>query len=119
MKKHYPLSFQMFSSRGSAPIEVQLAELAKLGYENVEPFGALYADPVEFRRALDANGLSALSGHFDLSLLEGDTDKAIEIAKTLGIEIVIAPWLDPSKRPADSAGWKALGARLAALQKKF
>jgi sugar phosphate isomerase/epimerase len=119
MKRNYPLSFQMFSSRDSAPIEVQLAELAKLGYENVEPFGALYADPVEFRRALDANGLSALSGHFDLSMLEADTGKAIDVAKTIGIEIVIAPWLDPSKRPVEAAGWKALGARLDALQKKL
>jgi sugar phosphate isomerase/epimerase len=119
MKKSYPLSFQMFSARDTVPLKTQLAELAKLGYENVEPFGALYADPIEFRKELDANGLSALSGHFDLSMLEADTEKAIHIANTLGIEIVIAPWLDPSLRPTDANGWKALGARLAVLQKKF
>ena len=106
MKKSYPLSFQMYSARDSVPLKAQLAELAKLGYENVEPFGALYADPIEFRKELDANGLSALSGHFGLSMLEADTEKAIHIANTLGIEIVIAPWLDPSLRPTDANGWK-------------
>jgi sugar phosphate isomerase/epimerase len=119
MPSLYPVSFQLYSAREFPPLEEQLSTLAKLGYTNVEPFADLYAAPETFRALLDANGLSALSGHFNLWDLEADPDKAISIAKTLGIEIVIAPWLDPADRPIDAAGWKSVGKRLAKLQETF
>lgn len=119
MSLSYPLSFQLYSSREFPPFDAQFAALAGLGYTNVEVFGPLYADPKSLRASLDTNGLTALSGHFDMSLLLSDPDKVIEIAKIVGIEIIVAPWIDVADRPTDAAGWKALGARLAKLQKTF
>lgn len=115
----YPISFQLYSAREFPPLEEQLLTLAKLGYTNVEPFAALYADVDALRAHLDANGLTALSGHFNLWDIEADPAGAISTAKKLGIEIVIAPWLDPADRPVDAPGWEALGARLAKLQAIF
>ncbi len=115
----HTLSFQLFSSRNFPPLADQLATLKSLGYTNVEPFGALYEDPAAFKALLDQNGLAATSGHFALDLLEGDFDKAVSIARTLGISIVIAPYLLPDKRPTDTEGWQAIGARLGVVGRKL
>jgi len=57
--------------------------------------------------------------HVPLALLEGDFDKAVGIARTLGIHTLIAPWLPPEERPTDTAGWAALGARLNKIEAKL
>ncbi|WP_172332333.1 sugar phosphate isomerase/epimerase [Mangrovicoccus sp. HB161399] len=115
MSLDHTLSFQLYTSREGGPIAAQLAKLAALGVTNVEPYGELYADPAGLRAAMDAAGVTALSGHFDLEMLEADSGRAIAIARELGMEIIIAPWLEPEDRPVDLAGWKSLGARLAAV----
>ncbi|WP_240722406.1 sugar phosphate isomerase/epimerase [Poseidonocella sp. HB161398] len=119
MSLDHVLSFQLYTSRDGGPLEAQLAALAALGVTNVEPYGDLYADPAALRAQLDAAGLTALSGHFDLEMLEAEPDRAIAAARVLGMEIVIAPWLEPEDRPADAAGWQALGARLAAVHARL
>lgn len=104
------ISYQLYSSR-NWPIEETVALLEKLGVEEVEGFGALYEDPAATRALLDAHGLKMTTGHFALELVE-DAPKAIEIAKTLGIEAIIVPWIHPDMRPTDKAGWQALAKRL-------
>lgn len=108
-------SYQLFSSRNFPPLGDTLAMLAETGYAGVEPFGGLYAD----RAGLDAlaagvkaNGLAVKTGHFALEQVESTPDWAIEVARTLGMEKVVVPWLHPDARPTDAAGWRALGARL-------
>ena len=112
------ISFQLYSSRNSAPLEQQLAILSRLGYRNVEPFGGLYDDPPALKALLDRARLAAPSGHFGLDLLEQDFPRAIAIARTLGVQLVVCPWIDPLERPSDRAGWRALGRRLGALARK-
>jgi sugar phosphate isomerase/epimerase len=112
------LSFQLYSSRNFPAVEQQLATLSRLGYHNVEPFGGLYDDPPAFKALLDRAGLAAPSGHFGLDLLERDFARAVAIARTLGIWLIICPWIDPSERASDAAGWRALGGRLGALARK-
>lgn len=119
MSIEHTLSFQLYSSREFPPFEKQLEQLAGLGYTNVEPYDDLYADPQGFAALLALNGLTAVSGHFSLSLLESDPEKAISIAQTLGMSIIVAPWLDPQDRPVDTVGWQAFGARLSALSVLF
>lgn len=106
------LSFQLFSSRNFPPVADQVAALAALGYRNVEPYGPIYAELDVFKTALDAHGVAAPSGHFDLSMLESDLPRAIDIARQLNMQLVIAPYLAPANRPADRAGWVAFGERL-------
>lgn len=119
MSLDHRLSFQLYSAREFPPLADQLATLAALGFTNVEPYGDLYRDIDGLKAALNANGLSAMSGHFDLPMLERDAPGAIAIANTLGMKIIIAPWLEQADRPRDAAGWKALAARLAKLHAVF
>jgi sugar phosphate isomerase/epimerase len=113
------LSFQLYSARNFPPLEAQLATLAEIGYRQVEPYGALYAALDEFAAALGRYGLTSPSGHFDLALLEGDFGRAATIARKLDMRLVVAPYLPPPQRPHDAEGWKAFGARLAALAEKL
>jgi sugar phosphate isomerase/epimerase len=113
------LSFQLYSARSFPPIEAQLATLAALGYRQIEPYGGLYAAIDDFAAGLRRHGLTAPSGHFDLDLLEGDFDRALMIARKLGVRLVVAPYLAPPQRPVDAEGWRAFGARLAILGEKF
>ena len=106
------LSFQLYSSRNFPPVADQVAMLAALGYTQVEPYGPIYNELDSFKAALDANGVAAMSGHYDLSLLESDLPKAIDIARTLNMQLVVAPYLAAEDRPKNKAGWTAFGQRL-------
>jgi sugar phosphate isomerase/epimerase len=112
------LSFQLYSARNFPPLEAQLAALAALGYRQVEPYDGLYAAPDDLAAALKRHRLAAPSGHFGLDLLEGDFERALAVAQRLGVKLVVAPYLPPSRRPADVGGWREFGARLAALAEK-
>lgn len=105
-------SLQLYSGRKFPPLASQLDIVARHGYAAVETFGPLHDDPAGTRALLDARGLRALSGHLPMELLEADPARAVAIARTLGLEYVVAPYLQDSDRPSDIDGWRALGARL-------
>jgi hypothetical protein len=67
-------SYQLYSSRNFPPLEDTLEMLSKLGYNNVEGFGALLEDvnPREFRTLLDKINLTMTSSHVGLDLIESD-----------------------------------------------
>lgn len=111
----HSLSFQLYSSRNFPPLIDQLRTLKALGYTAVEPYGGLYADLPALKAGLDETGLAAPSGHFALDLLRDDLDGAVRIAETLGTRLIVAPYLDAARRPADADGWQALAADLARI----
>lgn len=118
------LGFQLYSARNFLPFANIFNKLAAAGYKQVEGYGAMYASLDEaglkaLREELDANGLSMPTGHFGLDLLEGDPNKALNIAKVLGVEAIYCPYLMPDQRPADAAGWFAFGKRLQEAGKPF
>lgn len=113
------LSMQLYSARNAPPLADQLRDLAALGYQDVECFRGLYDDVPALKAILDENGLTARSGHFSVDLLEGEFDRAVEIARTLGNEIVVLPYLLPDSRPSDAEGWKAFGARVGAVARRL
>ena len=115
----HPLSMQLYSARNFPPLEAQLAAIRANGYDNVETFGPWHNDPAATRKLLDAFGLTAKSGHFALEAIEADPARTAEIARTIGIEIVVAPYLSPPQRPTSRAGWEALGSRLARIGERF
>lgn len=119
MALEHVFSFQLFSSRNFPPLDEQCRTLASLGYTNVEPFGGLYGDLDGLKAAIDGAGLSAYSGHFGIDMLEQDFQGALKVARTLGTRLVVAPYLMPDLRPTDTEGWKAFGARLAAVGAKL
>lgn len=109
----YRISFQLYSARNFPPIEKQLDTLAAIGFDAVEPYGGAYqADPQRLRDLCDAAGLAIPSCHVPLAELDADRVKAIDTAKTLGLETVIVPAIPHDQRSKSTDGWKALGARL-------
>ena len=113
------LSFQLYSARNFPPLAHQLATLRRLGYTNVEPFGGLYDDVEGLAVALEAAKLTAKSGHIALTMLETEPDRAIAIAKRLGMTYVVVPYLTPDQRPSDRAGWMDIGRRLSAVAEQL
>jgi len=105
-------SYQLYSSRKFPPLADTLAMLSRAGYTGVEGYGGLYDDVEGLAAALGSSGLRMPTGHFSLDLLEQDPGRALGIATALGMERIYCPYLMPEDRPADAAGWQALGARL-------
>jgi len=113
------LSFQLYSSRNFPPLEAQLETLAAIGYRQVEPYGGLYGDPKALAGALAHAHLTAPSGHVSLAAVRDEPEKVFGIARDLGMRYVVVPHLVPEERPADSAGWRTIGAELGDLAKQY
>ena len=110
-----PLGMQIYSGRKFPPIEAQFETIARSGFTNIETFGPLYDDVEATKRMLDTHGLTAKSGHFSVAMAESESERVVEIAKRLGVEVVVAPYLMPAERPATLEGWKKMGTRLLAI----
>ncbi|WP_320197590.1 sugar phosphate isomerase/epimerase family protein [Agrobacterium sp. rho-13.3] len=118
------LGFQLYSARNFPPLSEVLKKLAAAGYSHVEGFGGIYgtlddAGLNALRSDLDANNLTMPTGHFGLDMLEGEPQKALNIANILGIKAIYCPYLLPDQRPSDAAGWFAFGKRLQEAGKPF
>jgi sugar phosphate isomerase/epimerase len=113
------IGFQLYSAR-NYPLADVLKKVAALGYTQVEGYGALYAnpDPAALKALLDQNGLTMPTAHISLGDLE-DTQKTLKLAETLGIKVVVCPWLSPEQRPTSADGWKAFGEKLQKIGKPF
>ncbi|MCI5078281.1 sugar phosphate isomerase/epimerase [Oricola sp.] len=115
-------SYQLYSSRNFPPLADTLRMLGALGYAQVEGFGGLFADLEaldELKRDLGANGLAMPTGHFGLDMVRDQPDRVLAIAEALGIEAVFVPAVPAEEREKDAAGWRALGADLAAAAKPY
>ena len=111
------IGFQLFSAR-NFPLEDVLKKIAALGYTHAEGYGSLYTDPKALKAQLDANGLTMPTAHISLGDLE-DTSKTLKLAETLGIKVVVCPWLAPTERPTSADGWKTFGEKLQRIGKPF
>lgn len=89
------LSVQLYTlrSRLAEDPAATLADVAEIGFRNVEPFGL-----VDFRDALVANlpknGLAAPTSH--VSLLDPDLGPVFDAAAAVGVSTVIHPHSDPA-----------------------
>ena len=109
-----PVAYQLYSSRNFPPLEAQLPELAAMGYDAVEPWPpAFEADPAAFRRALDDAGLRCLGFHMPLDGLRDEPDRYLDIAQTLGADVLIPPFVPAEERQPTPDFWQRIGARLA------
>ncbi len=106
-------SFQLYSARNFQPWSGVLALLAEAGYAQVEGFDGVYGDPKGMRAELDRNRLTMPTGHFSLDMLENELPRALDIAATLGVEVIVCPYIAAELRPTDVAGWRDFAGRLA------
>lgn len=113
------ISYQLYCSRNFPPIGKTLQMLADTGFTEVEGYGGLFGDLDALRAGLDATGLRMTSAHVGLDMVEGDAAGTLAIMTALGCKKLFVPHLMPDARPADTAGWAAFGARLAAAGKPF
>lgn len=118
------LGFQLYSARNFPPFSEIFIKVAKAGYKEVEGYGAMYADLDEaglksLRTELDRNGLTMPTGHFSIDMLEGEPNRALRIAKVLGVEAIYAPFVMPDQRPKTAEGWHDFGARLQRISKPY
>lgn len=113
------LGLQLYSMRDCADQIALLGTLPGMGITQVEGYGGVYGAPNAYRAAMDANGITMPSGHMGLEDIESDFDATINLAKTLGMKHVFAPYLEEEKRPSDAAGYVTLAKRLAAAGKRY
>ncbi len=110
------LSLQLYSARNFPPLDEQLATLAGLGFQKVEPYGGLLDKAGDLEDGLRRHGLSAPSSHVGMSSLTSDLARTLAAAKALGTDLLIVPAISPDERPTDSDGWRGFGRQLAGLQ---
>lgn len=84
-----------------------LEKVAKIGYREVEYGGGGYdaMDHAALRRTTDRLGLKAPSVHIPYEMLLGKFDAAVKMARTLGADTVILPYMTDEHRT--EAGWTA------------
>ena len=109
------LSFQLYSAREFPPIEKTFELLSELGYTQVETFGAQYTNPQAITELSKKFNLKIPTGHFGLPQLESEFENVVQIAKRLGMSLVICPFLDVNRRPHDVIGWQELGKQLESI----
>jgi sugar phosphate isomerase/epimerase len=112
-------SFQLYSARNHPPVENMLKTLSDLGYAEVEGFGGVYDMPEKLRAEMDHLGLAMPTGHFSIEMLENKKNKTLRVAKTLGMNTLICPFIMPDQRPKTAKGWKDFGKRLEAISRTY
>lgn len=118
------VGIQLYSLREQLPQDVRgtISKVAEAGYKEVETFGYSLKDkfwgldPKAFKSLLDANGLTAPSGHYGMDnfIGTGNADELktyIEAANVIGSSYIVVPYLgDALRKNVD--GWKKTAARL-------
>jgi sugar phosphate isomerase/epimerase len=109
------LSLQLYSVRNARSLKDTLRLIAETGYREVEGYGGVYSEPKALAQMLGRTGLAMPTGHFGLGMLENERTRVTEIARTLGMRQIFAPYLAEEERPRSAAGWRKLGKRLAVI----
>ena len=97
-----PIGLQLYSVRDILPKDYEgtLAQLAALGYREVEAAGFFGHNPSEVKQAMDHAGLQCVSAHYPLRDLLPKLDEIIQFGKDLGLKYIVcaSPMLkDPSR----------------------
>lgn len=112
------LSVQLYSLRDHGSLAAQLDAVRAAGFPAVETIQGLMEDARGTRAMLDERGLKALSGHVSLAAMRDRPEWAFEAAHVLGVGLLVVPALHGPDRPADEAGWRAVGAELGRIARR-
>jgi sugar phosphate isomerase/epimerase len=87
-----------------------LAQLAALGYKEIEFAGYYNQSPAAVRAMLDKHGLTAPSTHVGINVIETSAARLFEDSKTVGHEWITVPSL-PAGRRETVDDWKRIAAQ--------
>lgn len=98
-----PIALQLYTVRDAMNQDLTgtLAQLARIGYRNVELAGLYKRTAAEVRKLLDDAGLKAVAAHVGIDQLKTQPEQAIADARTLGYDVIVCPWLAESMRTAE------------------
>ncbi|GAA0734520.1 sugar phosphate isomerase/epimerase family protein [Sphingomonas japonica] len=104
-----PIGLQLYTVREifqKDPVAT-LEQIARIGYREVEYGGGGFdtMDHAMLRRTTDRLGLRAPSVHIGYDALLGQFDASVAMAKTLGADTVVLPYMGEEHRTAE--GWRA------------
>jgi len=100
------IGIQLYTVRDQmkADFEGTLARIAQIGYKEVEFAGYFDRAPADVRSILERNGLTAPATHMMSDNPDG-WKKAVDLAKAVGHDYLVAPWIPEEKRKTLD-GWK-------------
>ncbi|RXZ65847.1 sugar phosphate isomerase/epimerase family protein [Pelagerythrobacter rhizovicinus] len=83
-----------------------LEKIAAIGYREVEYGGGGYEamDHAALRKAMDRLGLTAPSIHVGYDALASKFDESVAMARTLGADTIIVPWME--EKFLEAAAWR-------------
>jgi sugar phosphate isomerase/epimerase len=109
-----PIGLQLYTVRElfSRDPMGTLEQVAAIGYREVEYGGGGYdqMDHAALRATMDRLGLTSPSLHIGYDALLSDFDRSVGMAKTLGADTVVLPWMAEEHRNAE--GWRAVVANV-------
>jgi sugar phosphate isomerase/epimerase len=94
------IGLQLYSVRGLMKEDMPgtLAELAAIGFKEVEFAGLFDRSPKDVRAMLDQNGLTAPGTHVDWVTVDKKLPDTLETARVMGHQFVIVPYLSDADR---------------------
>ena len=81
-------------------VEGTIADVAKIGYKEVELAGLHDKTAKEMRAILDRHGVRARSSHSSMQDIRRNWDRTLDDAATLGQTYIVNPWIDEPERTA-------------------
>ena len=101
-----PIGLQLYTVRElfSRDPMGTLEQVAAIGYREVEYGGGGYdrMDHAALRATMDRLGLASPSLHIGYDALASDFDRSVGMAKTLGADTVVLPWMGEEYRNGDA-----------------
>lgn len=94
------IGVQLYTVRDlmKASVEKTLADVAAIGYQEVEFAGYFERPPRSIKQLLDRNGLQAPSAHIGIDLLRGPWNRTLEDSAEMGHKYLVVAWLDAKDR---------------------
>jgi len=95
-----PIGLQLYTVRDQLEKDVPgtLKQVAAIGYKEVEVYDLYGMSPAQFSKLLKDNGLTAVSGHYLLNVVETQWEKKVAEASELGLKYMVHAILDPPER---------------------
>ncbi|MBE6929726.1 MAG: sugar phosphate isomerase/epimerase [Ruminococcaceae bacterium] len=100
-----PVALQLYTVRDELEknLEAALKAVKDAGYDYVETAGLFGLTGAEFKKALEAAGLTAISAHVPLVELAADPEAAVANYNDLGVDYIAVPYLPEDQRPGTPA----------------